>query len=243
LISGFIDKAIKKGLAQIHVRENYLSDSQKSILSRMGFDYISDIWTKIICNKTILSSQIEELSKELPNHYFIYKTNNCSEEEKKDLLLKLERKLFPLKISDLELPCYIIPIKPYWAGQLFDSHISGATIFGADERRIWNFENVYYRSTKPIKELAPARILWYASSDKNTQRSQAVIATSYLDEVMTGKPKDLFKQNKHYGIYEWKNIYELCKQDIETPIRALRFSGTEVFPNPISLSTIRKGVC
>ena len=239
LISDFISKAIRKGLDQIHIQENFLSDSQKIILNKMGFDCISEIWVKIVHNKTILCSQVNEISKEFSNPSFISKIENCPEEERVNLLFQIERKLFPLKFLDLKLPCYIIPIKPYWAGQLFDPQISGATLFGADEKRFWNFENVYYRSTKPITELAPARILWYASHDKNTQRSQSVIASSYLDEVMTGKPKDLFRQNKHYGIYEWKNIYDLCKQDIENPIRALRFSGTEVFYNPISLSTVQ----
>ncbi|MCD8032040.1 MAG: hypothetical protein LUF85_14780 [Bacteroides sp.] len=57
---------------------------------------------------------------------------------------------------------------------------------------------------------------------------------------MTGKPKDLFRQNKHYGIYEWKNIYELCKNNIENPIRALRFSGTEVFKKPVNYQKVRE---
>lgn len=240
LVSDFIDKAIKKGLTQIHIQENFLSDNQKLILERMGFDYIKEVWVKIICNKSIIYSQVEELSKELTNLTLINRIGNCSEEERTYLLLQLERKLFPLKISDLKLPCYIIPIKPYWAGQLFDSYISGATLFGADEKRIWNFENVYYRSTKPITEISPARILWYASSDKNHQRSKSIVASSYLDKVMTGKPKELFRQNKHYGIYEWENIYDLCNHDIDSEIRALQFSGTEVFPKPIPLSIIRK---
>jgi hypothetical protein len=150
------------------------------------------------------------------------------------------RKFFPLKFSDLEIPCYIIPIKPYWAGQLFDTYISGASLFGALPDKIWNIENVYYRNPKPVTEIAPARILWYASTDKQVERSNAIIASSYLDEVMTDKPKILFQKNKHYGIYEWKNIYDLCKQNIENDIRALHFCNTEIFHNPIKLPQIRK---
>lgn len=240
LISDFINKTIRKGLSQIHIQENFLSENQRLILSRMGFDYISGVWQKAVFNQVIHSSHISTLSQEFANHSFINRLENASEEERNDLLFQLERKFFPLKVSNLELPCYVIPIKPYWAGQLFDPHISGITLFGADEKKMWNFENIYYRSTKPITEVAPARILWYASSDKNTQRSQSIVASSYLDEVMTGKPKDIFRQNKHYGIYEWKDIYKLCKQDIEIPIRALRFSGTEVFINPVKLSSIQE---
>ena len=53
-------------------------------------------------------------------------------------------------------------------------------------------------------------------------------------------PKVLFQKNKHYGIYEWKNIYDLCNSNIENSIRALRFSGTEVFMNPVKLSSVRE---
>jgi hypothetical protein len=124
--------------------------------------------------------------------------------------------------------------------EVFLSENQEATLNGADEKRMWNYENVYYRSTRPIKEVAPARILWYASTDKKSSRKQAIIASSYLDEVMTDKPKILFQKNKHYGIYEWQNIYDLCNNNIENPIRALRFSGTEVFINLVKLSSIRE---
>ncbi len=240
LISDFVNKAIKKGLSQIQIEESFLSENQEQILSRMGFDKSSGVWTKMIFDKMIASSSIAEIDIRFQRHPLIDRLNIVEEKERMQLLVAIERKLFPLKFLDLGIPCYIIPIKPHWAGQLFDPYISGSTLFGADEKRMWNYENVYYRSTRPITEVAPARILWYASTDKKTSRHQAIVASSYLDEVMTGKPKALYQQNKHYGIYEWRHIYDLCDKDIETPIRALRFSGTEVFQKPISLSSIRE---
>ncbi len=240
LVSDFINKAIKKGLSQIQIKESFLSENQEEILIRMGFDKSLGIWTKMVFDKIIASSNIAEIDTRFNNHPLIDQLSTIREEEKLQLLVEIERKLFPLKFSDLNIPCYIIPIKPHWAGQLFDSYISGSTLFGADEKRIWNFENVYYRSTRPITEKAPARILWYASMDKKISRSQSIIASSYLDEVMTDKPKILYQKNKHYGIYEWRHIYDLCNKDIEMPIRALRFSGTEVFQKSINLSSIRE---
>jgi hypothetical protein len=183
------------------------------------------------------SSQLSELNG-IINNTILKKLKENNADEIKNILLSFEYKFFPLKFSDLDIPCYIIPIKPYWAGQLFDMNISGNDLFGANPNKLWNIENVYYRHTKPITEIAPARILWYASTDKKTSRNQSIIATSYLDEVMTGKPKLLFQRNKHYGIYEWANIYELCEKDIEKEIRALRFSKTEVFNKPVLLSKI-----
>lgn len=240
LISDLIVKSIRKGLFQIQIKEKFLSENQEVVLSKMGFDKSSGTWIKLVFNRMIDSSTTADLDTRFNSHPLIDKLKISTGDEKVQILMDIERKLFPLKFSDLDILCYIIPIKPYWAGQLFDPYISGATLFGADEKRIWNFENVYYRSTKPITEVAPARVLWYASTDKKSTRQQAIVAASYLDEVMTDKPKVLFQRNKHYGIYEWQNIYDLCNKNIETPIRALRFSGTEVFVNPIKLSCIRE---
>lgn len=240
LVSDFINKAVKKRITQIQIKEAFLSENQEATLNRMGFDKIDEGWIKAVSNMMIGSYEIEKVDNKFINSFLIERLKTIEGIEKIRLLIEIERKLFPLKFSDLDIPCYIIPIKPHWAGQLFDPYISGATLFGADEKRMWNYENVYYRSTRPITEVAPARILWYASADKKSSRKQAIIASSYLDEVMTDKPKILFQKNKHYGIYEWKNIYDLCNNNIENPIRALRFSGTEVFISPVKLSSIRE---
>jgi hypothetical protein len=130
---------------------------------------------------------------------------------------------------------------PYWAGQLFDLTIAGEDLFGANPEKLWSFENVYYRHTKPITEKYPARILWYVSGkDVRYSHAKSIVASSYLTEVMTGKPKDLYHVNRRYGIYEWKDIFDLCDGDISTDIRALKFCHTEVFEYPISFTKIQE---
>ena len=235
IVSDFINKAIRKKITQITIDEKYLVENQKAVLQKMGFENQLSVWTKFLFNKVLDSAQISEFNEKIDSTVLERLRESCKDEVK-NILLSLERRFFPLKFSDLDIPCYIIPIKPYWAGQLFDSYISGATLFGAQPNKLWNIENVYYRSTKPITETTPARILWYASTDKKSPRSQSIVASSYLEEVMTDKPKLLFRRNKHYGIYEWTDIYDLCGQDIEKEIRALRFSNTEVFKTPIPFS-------
>ena len=87
----------------------------------------------------------------------------------------------------------------------------------------------------------PARILWYVSgSDKSCSRSKSIVGSSYLTEVRTGKPKELFRLYKHYGIYEWKHVYELCDKNIENNIRALKFCHTEIFEKPVSYAEVQK---
>ncbi|MCD8032039.1 MAG: hypothetical protein LUF85_14775 [Bacteroides sp.] len=135
LISDFITKTIEKRLSEIQLKESFLSPEQENVLNRMGFDKTLGVWTKKVLNKLVNSCNIVDLDNKLENNSLIEKLAVATTEEKKYLLLELERKLFPLKILDLELPCYIVPIKPHWAGQLFDPYISGAYLFGADGKK------------------------------------------------------------------------------------------------------------
>ena len=229
-----ISMAIKENKMGILVSESQLSEEQKVILAKFGFLFDSCIYKKYVCCDVICKNDI--------NYYIKNRDISISilDSRKDASLFAIERTLFPLKIHDINIPCYIIPIKPYWAGELFDKSIAGENLFGANVSRLWNVENVYYRHTKPITEKFPARILWYASSGKSTIRNKAIVACSYLDEVFTGLPKELFRKHKHYGVYEWSHIYDLCDKNINNPIRALKFSQTEVFKNPVKYSTVIK---
>ena len=224
IISDLLRKCVSDDKKQILIEEKYLSEDQKSFLLNFGFQKSDvDTFLKEIKNQIVIKDELQwkDLSTEK--------------------LIRIEKVFFPLKIRDLEIPCYIVPIKAYWAGQLFDSSISGETLYGADPSRLWSFENVYYRHTRPITEKAPGRILWYVSDNKGAYiHSKMIVACSYLTEVHTGKPKDLFRLFKHYGIYEWRDIYELCKGQIDVNIRALRFSHTEEFVYPVSFDTVQQ---
>ncbi|MCP9237952.1 GNAT family N-acetyltransferase [Lewinella sp. JB7] len=154
---------------------------------------------------------------------------------------ELERLIYPGKIDGLEINNLIIPIRPYWAGQLFDSSLSNETLFGAKEALIWNRSNIYFRSTRPDIECVPSRILWYASSStKYSSRTKSIIGCSYIEDVSIDYPKDLYKKYKSLGTYEWHNIKDLCSGDLTKKIKAIEFSDTEVFARPISLDTAQK---
>jgi predicted nucleic acid-binding protein len=242
LISEIITLAIDQGKVFIKIIDNHYSEQYQLILSELGFINKNNIWLKIAIKGLI---QSRELLREYPfvSDYFennlfdrIDKVDN--EDLKADLLLKIERKLYPLKFSDLNIPCYIIPIKPYWAGQLFDKFISSASIFGANPDKIWNRENVYFRNIKPVTEKTPARILWYVSTEKGFQRHNAIVGVSYLDDMSVDLVKKQFSRFKKYGVYEWENVYKIAHNNINNSIKALKFSDTEVFKKTIPLSKI-----
>ncbi len=228
LLSDFIYKGINAGVNRIECSDKYMCDEFNEILHRLGYTCIEQSWVKYIYDDIIEAKSVIDF---LRKDGFSFTPQTTTE------LLSTEQHLFPLKIWDIDIPCYIIPIRPYWASQLFDYKMASFDLFGANPNKLWNIENVYYRKTHPVTEVAPARILWYASDEKGAIRRKSVVATSYLDEVITGNPKELFRDNKHYGIYEWSNIPELCDKNNE--IRLLRFSRTEVFDYPISWENLK----
>lgn len=242
LISEIINLAIDKGKPFIKILDNSYCEKHSQILIDLGFISVDGIWVKIAIKGLIDSSNLlhkypfvsEYFDKDILNQ--IFQVNN--QDLKLRLLFEMERKLYPLKFSDLNIPCYIIPIKPFWAGQLFDRFISSGSIFGAKPDKIWNRENVYYRNVKPVSEKAPARILWYVSSEKGFPRQKSIVGVSYLDDISVDLVKRQFSRFKKYGIYEWENIFNLAHKDINNSVKALKFSDTEVFKNTISLAKI-----
>jgi GNAT superfamily N-acetyltransferase len=155
-------------------------------------------------------------------------------------MIHIERALWPAKIVGANLPCYIVPIRPIWAEQLFDLYLAEQTFFGADPKLAMNSENAYYRSAKPAILTAPARLLWYVSHDKAYTGTKAVRACSYLDEILIAPPKDAFKRFQRLGVYKWPNVLEVANHDINKEVMAFRFSKTELLRQPIRWDQLQK---
>lgn len=242
LVSEIINLTIQNEKHLIEITEEYFLDYQEFILNELGFVKTGSSWLKIAIKGLVPSDELTVKFPFITDYYdkgTFERINNIENSElKTKLQLQIERKLFPLKFSDLDIPCYIVPIKPYWASQLFDSYSSGTTIFGAQAEKIWNRENIYYRNVKPVTEKYPGRLLWYASTEKGFQRQKGIVAVSYLDNVSVGPCKQEFNKYKKYGIYEWNDVYKLAKSDISHPIKTLLFSDTEVFKEVISFRRI-----
>ena len=209
IISEIMKRILKSEKKRIVFREKYITEKQKDILDKFGFVLQNNLYVKYVYNLIVAK---EEVSSIIHQSY-----PSISVENNDRLLLAVEKKLFPLKIKGLNIPTYIVPIKPYWAGQLFDLTIAGEDLFGANPEKLWSF-----------------------GKDVRYSHAKSIVASSYLTEVMTGKPKDLFHVNRRYGIYEWKDIYKLCSGDINTDIRALKFCHTEIFEHPISFTKIQE---
>ncbi len=234
--------AAKEKRTTTKINDPYLSESVEQALDTGPFVRIGHTWIKF-------NVSIAETAAELAKRLESITTDDAEERtylqevirairqallaKEARPLLDVERTLWPAKIIDLEIPTFIIPIRPEWAMHLFDEGMAKQTLFGAKPEIALNRENVYYRAAKPRVLSAPGRILWYVSSDKKYQGAMHLRACSRIDEIKVGNPKDLFKQFRRLGIYEWKDVLEVAKGTIENQIMAVRFSETELFDTPI----------
>jgi len=230
----------------IILEDDLRETTDEEVLQSIGFEKIEGKWTKVICNGLINSRETIKDHPYLKRYWnteaILAKLSDMNDQDRNIMLLQIERKLSPVKFSDIKIPTYIVPIKANWAGELFDHYISGQNLFGAKPELSWNRENVYYRSVNPVSESAPARILWYVSEDPNSisGRCKCIVACSYLDEVHIGPAKILFKKFKNYGIYQWHDILRLTTNAPEKEIKVLKFIDTNVFHSPVSLRRVHE---
>ena len=154
--------------------------------------------------------------------------------------VQVERALWPAKIVAAGVPCFVIPIQPRWAKDLFDRELAAETLFGANPSLVLNSENVYYRAARPEVITAPSRVVWYVSDDPAFPQSKALRACSYIDEVVVDRPKELYRRFKRLGVYEWEDVYAIAKHDVNREIMAFRFSKTEMFTGPVTWGAMQE---
>jgi len=77
------------------------------------------------------------------------------------------------------------------------------------------------------------------SKSKIYQGDQSVKACSYLDEIVSDRPKALFSRFQRLGVYKWQDVFETAGNDLGKKISAFRFSNTELFKKPIPLKHLK----
>lgn len=174
---------------------------------------------------------LENLSKAL--------SSACLQKDTQSLF-NIEKNIWPAKIIDIDIPSFIIPIKPEWALHLFDETLANQLLFGALPELSLSFENVYYRAKHPRIVSSPARILWYVSKAKRYPGSMHVRSCSYLDECIIDTPKNLFRRFRRLGVYNWKDILNVANGNFDKEIMALLFRYTELFKDPISWKSLQE---
>ena len=150
-----------------------------------------------------------------------------------------ERRHWPAKLTGGGLATFMVPIRPPFAEQLFDTRLAADTLFGREELLGLSREHVYYRSPLTGRGLAsPARLLWYVSGRTQSQSQGHLRALSQLAEVHIGHPKTMFRRFERLGVYSEREVVAAASDNNQ--VMALRFVNTELFDTPLSLNQARE---
>jgi len=242
LVSRCVSIAARERRPLLRINDPYLSNNALNALQENAFVPLDSSWIRIslaaVETAGQLASRLGDLILEFGEaHDYLKelreKLKEASSTDDKESLLELERALWPAKITDIDVPSFIVPIKPSWASDLFEENLAAQTLFGADPGLMLKAENVYYRAKHPGGLEAPGRILWYVSESPNTPGSKHLRACSYLDEVVCGKPRDLLRRFRRLGVFQWRDVLRIADDNPENEIMAFRFSGTEILSSPV----------
>lgn len=147
----------------------------------------------------------------------------------------IERAWWPVKVTDSQLPTYVISIR-----QEFSRELLGVPegLFARDRDLGLSREQVYFRSPIGLGMTAPARLLWYMSGSGGRGFAPAgIVGGSILEEVIDDEPRWLHERLRHLGVWDLGQIEAVSK---EGTAQALRFSRTYKFQNPISARIVRR---
>ena len=240
----------REGRVLTKITDPYLSGTITDALQQVGFVLVGEAWTKAnpfsVETSRELATRLASFAVMFPPYgqYFKQMTSALTAAHSRGdvlTLLQIERSLWPAKVTDIDIPVFIVSIHPIWAMHLFDSGIANQDLFGGEPSLILSVENVYYRARRPEVLSAPARVLWYVTKGRGRyQDTMAIRACSYIDEVVVDKPKVLFSRFRRLGVYQWEDVFEVAKQDTDQEIMAFRFSNTEVFDHPIHWNELQE---
>ncbi len=229
----------------VAVTETRLAEADKNILNEFGFAACGDVWAKIavqsVGNLEVIRKAVADLrldpNLELAKRTALNAISTAIELRDAAAFAAIERQLWPVKVIESDVPTFIVSIKPKWAQHFFDAELGSQLLFGLREDLHLGVEGVYYRSAENNNLTVPGRILWYVSKDTG-DGSMTIKACSQLEEVVVGKPKELFRRFQRLGVYEWRDVYEAAGRDISANIVAFRFRMTERFKNPVGMDSL-----
>ena len=228
LIADTMDKAVEQGMEMVKFETSAVSSDMESDLLEMKFTQRDDGFVRFCISKCFADrnealSIISDICPDNLSHYQAMSDND------------LEECCSPLSLGNKE-NVFLVPIRRGYAISLIDLYQSANDIFGGTPKVLLRWDNVYYSNATRRKMLkAPGRILWYVSREQ-----KQIVAISRLDEVIKGRPGELYKQFKHLGALEWNDIYKMRDGDISSDIMALRFSHTFLFRKSIPLKEIQR---
>lgn len=232
MLMGVIREAAASGMKLLRVSEKGVTTAVAAALEEVGFKSVGRSWIKPVLSGFVNCQEIErQLDLSIIGTPVLVAQASVDE---------IETFVWPAKLSDDSIPCYLIPIRAEWAEHFFDTQLAELRLPGISDIRDelhLGVEAIYYSSSR-VSMTAPGRILWYVSQGNEKMGSMQVKACSRLREVVRAGPKALFKRFRRLGVYAWTDLYELAGKSIGKELVALRFSHTERFHRPVDVKTL-----
>lgn len=233
LLMKLVSDSARSGVVCIRVSDPGLSPQVMSALNELGFTHTKEGWIKPLMH----GFWGIDLAMAHLNGLGINAGNDAAMTD----MDQLGTIMWPGKLRADQIKCYLVPIQAQWAEHFFDTELASQrlpVVSGIKEELHLGVEGVYYSASKMSIE-TPAHILWYVSEGVEGLGSMEVKATSRLREVVRGPAKSLFGRFRRLGVYEWRDLMATAKNNKEAELMALRFSHTELFPQPVGVATLR----
>lgn len=220
------EKAATTCTSLVYVTDQHLSQPVRYALAEEGYAWDGQHW---ICN-------VETGVRWVGNIEFHSGVGGISEMA---VAAATEHDRWPVKVVGAGIPNFLVPIRPQWAEQLFDSNLAAGTLFGRDAGLGLSREHVYYRRPRNSGGLGyPARLLWYVSGRWSGQPEGSIRAVSALAEVVEDRPLTVYRRFKRLGVYSEAQVKEAA--DDRGRVMAVRFVDTELLDKPVPLTSIRE---
>lgn len=235
-----VTRASQTGHGIIEVTDPFLSPAAEAALRACDFTLFEEVWRKHIVRVCAPRSDVLTALRErsadcadplLPTQIAILSAPDSAAYAA--TIARIERILWPVRITDTALPTYVVPIRPAYAAELFDEGLASQDLFGAKEHLALSLRNVYYRSARGVRVPAPARVLWYISDQKGYAGTSAIRAVSLVEETIRGPASELFRRFQRLGAYDWKQILKKVRGNAHAELEAFTFTHTELFPRPV----------
>ncbi len=245
-LRGALEAATREARSFVVISDAGISESESEALSEFSFVETEGMWVKatlrFVGGLAELRTATLALTTATPNKAFDRAIRPAIDaaDHANDLkgIAAIEARLWPAKVTGSALPTFIVSIRAEWAQHFFDDELASQFLFGNREDLLLGVEGVYYCSAQHRHLTAPARILWYVSKGADSAGSMSIKACSRLEEVVIGKPKEVFKRFRRLGVFQWKDVFQTAKNDLANDILAFRFSMTERFPKPFPLERL-----
>lgn len=242
-----LDASAAEGRGVVGILDSGLLSNDETIVGEFGFVRCGDVTAKLTTRAIGTHEEMERSLAAVAVHERFAPAKGAAINSLRVLVeselgatatATIERQLWPAKVIGTEVPTFIVSIQPEWAQHFFDVGIASQLLFGLREELHLGVEGVYYRSVENNNLVAPGRVLWYVCKGDG-DGSMTIKACSQLEEVVVGKPKDLFRRFQRLGVYERKDVFATANRDISADIVAFRFRMTERFNSPVDMNTLR----